>query len=55
MIEIIEKICAFATKEVADMSDLDKYTALQEVAKRLQDEADVYLRLEYMLIEEDDE
>mgnify|MGYP003420292296 CR=1 FL=1 len=55
MIEVIEDIYNYAAKKLEKFSDIDKYTALQELVRRLQEDADVHLRLEYMLIEEDDE
>lgn len=57
MIEVIEDIYNYAARKLEKFSDIDKYSALQKLVRRLQEDADVYyvcLRMEYML-EEDDE
>lgn len=55
MIETVEQIVEHIRKKIEDFSALDQYSILQEVIQQLNDEADIQLRLEYMIKEEADE
>ena len=53
MIEAIERINQYITEQIESFGDLDKYTILQEVIKHQSEEADMWLRMECMLIDEE--
>jgi hypothetical protein len=53
MIEAIERINQYIAEQIENFGDLDKYTILQEVVKHQSEEADMWLRMEYMLIDEE--
>lgn len=55
MIETAEHLVEHVRTKIADFSALDQYAILQEVIQQLQDEADIQLRLEYMIKEDGDE
>lgn len=55
MIETAEQLVEHVRTKIADFSALDQYSILQEVIQQLNEEADVQLRLEYMIKEDGDE
>ena len=53
MIEAIERINQYIAEQIESFGTPDKYTILQEVIKHQSEEADMWLRMEYMLIDEE--
>ena len=53
MIEAIERNNQYIAEQIENFGDIDKYTILQEVIKHQSEEADMWLRMEYMLIDEE--
>lgn len=55
MIETAEQLVEHVRTKISEFSSLDQYSILQEVIQQLQEEADLQLRLEYMIKEDNDE
>lgn len=53
MIEAIDRINKYIAEQIESFGDLDKYTIIQEVIKHQAEEADMWLRMDYMLIDEE--